>query len=312
MSAITARGLAARLRDRAGGSAGRRGPLTVGGLLATVARALLWLAIGVLLVRGIAGTVAAERRAPLPSGGHRAAAVWPDDAARAFAVQFTSAYLTSPPRDEPGIHSAALEAFAPPELAAQIAPRFDAGGAAEAVRTATVAHAVGLDDRHALMTVAATVASGRNRLRRVVVTVPIARDEAGGLAVDDLPSFSSAPARATVGAPEAGPLLGDERAAIEDVLRPFLRDYLAGDTAGLAYLVPPGARIAAAAGSRELLDLTSITTTEPATRAGRVVLVGVQARDARSRATYALRYRLRLVKRERWYVAEVNGAHGAG
>jgi Conjugative transposon protein TcpC len=178
------------------------------------------------------------------------------------------------------------------------------------VCTATVASSVRLDDRHALATVAAMVASGRAGLRRVVVTVPIARDDTGGLAVDDLPSFSSAPARATIGAAQAGLLFGDERAAIEGVLRPFLRAYLAGDTAGLAYLVPPGARIAAAAGRWELLDLTSMTA-GPTTPAGRVVLVGVQARDARTGATYALRYRVRLVKRERWYVAQVNG-QGAG
>jgi hypothetical protein len=36
-------------------------------------------------------------------------------------------------------------------------------------------------------------------------------------------------------------LFGADRAAIVAVLRPFLRAYLAGDGAGLAYLVPPGA-----------------------------------------------------------------------
>ena len=39
----------------------------------------------------------------------------------------------------------------------------------------------------------------------------------------------------------------------------------------------------------------------------RVVLVRVQARDALSRAVYALRYRVALVRRDRWYVAEING-----
>jgi hypothetical protein len=137
--------------------------------------------------------------------------------------------------------------------------------------------------------------------------VPIAGDGRGGLVVDDLPSFSSAPARAQVDTPEREPLSGAEGSGIAAVLRPFLRAYLAGDSAGLAYLVPPGARIAAAAGRWELLDLTSVSAAGPATRAGRVVLATVQARDKSSRATYTLRYRVRLVRRDRWYVAAVNG-----
>ena len=90
------------------------------------------------------------------------------------------------------------------------------------------------------------------------------------------------------------------------VLRPFLRAYLSGDGAGLAYLVPPGTRIAPTAGHWELIDLTALGAAGPATRAGRLVLATVRARDTDARATYALRYRVRLVRRDRWYVAAVN------
>ena len=38
----------------------------------------------------------------------------------------------------------------------------------------------------------------------------------------------------------------------------------------------------------------------------RSVLATVRARDVQSRAVYALRYRVRLVRRDRWYVAAVN------
>jgi hypothetical protein len=37
-----------------------------------------------------------------------------------------------------------------------------------------------------------------------------------------------------------------------------------------------------------------------------VVLATVHARDVASRALYMLRYRIRLVRRDRWYVAELN------
>ena len=129
--------------------------------------------------------------------------------------------------------------------------------------------------------------------------------------VYDLPSFAAAPRRAVVEMPGHEPLLGPDRDPIADVVTRFLRAYLAGDTAGLDYLVPPDARITAAAGRLELLNVASVGVAG-SRRDGRLVLATVQARDTGSAATYALRYRLWLVKRERWYVAEVNGAPGPG
>jgi hypothetical protein len=163
-----------------------------------------------------------------------------------------------------------------------------------------------VDEQHALVTVAAAVDGGPAPRR--FVTVPIARDHSGGLVVDDLPSFVSGPPRAATDSPELEPLFGSDRAAIVDVLTPFMRAYLAGDSAALTYLVPSGMHVAAAAGRWELIDLTSVASAGPAIRAGRTVLVAVQARDMGSRASYALRYRVRLVRRDRWYVAAVNGA----
>jgi hypothetical protein len=278
---------------------------TVAELLARFGRALLWLVLVVVLVRGVAGTFATER--PVAAARVTRAAVtpaWPDDAARAFAVEFANAYLTHSPTDEPGAYAARLEAFASPVLAAELAPRFGDRETREAVRSATVAGVARLDDEHALVTVAATLVGP---VTRRVVTLPIARDRRGGLVIDDLPSFGSALPRAAADASELEPLLGAERVAIVAVLTPFMRAYLVGDSAALPYLVPPGTRIAAAAGRFELIDLTSVSAAGPATRAGRTVLVAVQVRDVRSRATYALRYRVRLVRRDRWYVAELNG-----
>jgi Conjugative transposon protein TcpC len=171
-----------------------------------------------------------------------------------------------------------------------------------------VAGGVRLDDRHALITVAATLSAPEQERR--LLTVPVARDAGRGLVVYDLPSFAPAPGRATVAAPEGEPVLGSEREAISEVLVPFLRAYLAGDSKGLAYLVPAGTQITAAAGRWELIDLTSLSGLGPATDAGRVVLATVQARDERLSITYSLRYRVRLVRRDRWYVAGVNDGQG--
>jgi hypothetical protein len=167
-----------------------------------------------------------------------------------------------------------------------------------------------VDARHALITVAATLATG-GQLGTRWLTVPVARDQAGGVVVDDLPSFAAGPARARVAAREDEPLMGADRGPIADVLTRFLRGYLAGDSGALDYLTAPGTRIAAASARLELLSLTSVLRSGAADRGRRSVLVTVHARDLGSRALYMLRYRIALVRRDRWYVATLN-EEGAG
>ena len=97
-----------------------------------------------------------------------------------------------------------------------------------------------------------------------------------------------------------------ERAAITAVVGRFLRAYVTGDRPGLSYLVPAGTQVAAVTGGFELLDVRSLATVGPATGPSRRVLATVDVRDRASRTVLALRYRLRLVRRDRWYVAGVN------
>jgi hypothetical protein len=271
-------------------------------LLSRLGRALLWLAVAVVLVRGLAGIVETESR---PAGARivRPAPVWPDEAARAFAVEFAAAYLTVDPRGEIDAR-AALSALAAPELVDALLPTLDGDAARQDVVSATVAGAARLDERRALITVAARVRGERPRTVRV--TVPVARDQHGGLVVYDLPSLAPAAGRADAGPTAGTPILGNGRAAIGDVLTRFLRAYVSGDRAGLAYLVPAGTRIAATSGGFELLDLGSLTTLGVTTGRDRLVLATVRVRDRASRATYALRYRVWLVRRDRWYVAAIN------
>jgi hypothetical protein len=300
---------ALRENVRATGSLSLRTPRE---LLARGARVALWLAIGLLLIRGLGATLAPHdtqrtSHAARPTG----AAAWPDDAAAALAVEFATAYLTHVPGEDPTAVAQRLAALASSDLGGELAPRFDQDAPAQAVRSATAANAVAVDRRHALITVAATVTTdGQLTTRRL--TVPIARDDTGGLVVDDLPSFAAAPRRAATAPREAEPLMGAHRGAIEDVLSRFFDAYLAGDTGGLAYLVAPGVRIAAAAGRLDLLSLPSVSTVGAQADRRREVLVTAYARDRVSRALYVLRYRVRLVRRDRWYVAELNGPGRGG
>jgi hypothetical protein len=85
------------------------------------------------------------------------------------------------------------------------------------------------------------------RVSARLLTVPVARDDAGSLVVYDLPSFAPPSRCAAAARPESQPVASADRAEIEDVLARFFRAYLAGATDDLTYLVPPGARIGAAA-----------------------------------------------------------------
>jgi hypothetical protein len=268
----------------------------------------LWLLVVVLLLRGLASVLESREPTPAVQAPRAAPASWPDDDARAFAADFARAYLSYTPR-QPDASARAVQAFAAPELASSIAPVYGGRAPAQAVGSVLVARTARLDARHALVTVAASVegAPGTRYL-----TVPVARDEAGGLVVSDLPSFAAGPARASLEQPATEPLPVSERAAITPVVSRFLRAYLAGDASGLEYLVPAGVRIDAPAHGQELVDIGELAAAGPGSGRERLVLAAVRARDAVSGGVFSLRYRLRLVRRDRWYVAAVNNASRRG
>lgn len=285
-------------------SGGSRRPVSVRTMLARAGRVVLWLGVLLLVARGVA-SVAAREKEPT-SARVRAVAEWPDEAVRAWAVEFATAYLTLDPRDPVG-RRAALEALATPEVAGTSAA-IDAEGGRQTVVSATVERATRVDDSHALVTVAARM--GGAPVRTVRLTVPMARDMLGGLVVDDLPALGGQPGRAEVSSASGEPMLGAERAAIGDVVTRFLRAFVAGDRAGLVYLAPPGVAVQASAGGFELLEVGSVASIGPEAGRVRVVLVSVRVRDRVSRTVLALRYRVGLVQRDRWYVAAVNDPAG--
>ncbi len=276
---------------------------TPGALLKRLGRVLLWALVVVLLLRGLVAVLAPREPVTVVPSTRPASPAWPDDEARAFVADFARAYLSYSPRD-PEAYVRGLQAFAAPELAGSIAPEFAEDAGRQAVSGVTVARTMELDDQHALVTVAVTV-TGKTVGTRYLA-VPVARDERGGLVVSDLPSFAAAPARASLDTATVEPLANAERAGIEDVLSRFLGAYLAGDARELEYLVPAGVRIGALGQRHELLDVVSLSQAAPPVGREREVLATVRARDVATRAVYPLRYRLRLERQDRWYVAAVN------
>ena len=275
---------------------------TPGGFLKRLGRAVLWMLVVVLLLRGTASVLEPRRPAPAVQEPRTTSVPWPDDDARAFAADFARAYLTYSPKD-PDASARAVRSFAAPGLGDSIAPEYDGEAPRQAVASVTVARIARLDARHALVTVAVAV---EDATEMRYLTVPVARDAAGGLVVSDLPSFAAAPARASVEDAVTDPLPVSERPAIEPVVSRFLRAYLAGDASGLEYLVPAGVRIAAPSLRHQLVDVVDLALAAPVSGRERLVLASVRARDAATGAVFSLRYQLRLVRQDRWYVAAVN------
>ena len=74
--------------------------------------------------------------------------------------------------------------------------------------------------------------------------------------------------------------------------------------------MPAGGRIGALGRKHGLVDATSLALLAVPKGRVRDVLATVRARDAVTGATYGLRYRLRLVREDRWYVAAINENEG--
>jgi len=255
----------------------------------------LWIAVGIVLIRGV-GSIVSEP-ATTPGGAAVEAGGFPDDEARAFAVRFASAYLDPPPGGLAGYLADGLS-----DTAAVTPPR----GPGAKVAWATVAREASLGDSRALITVAVLTDDGTSRY----VTVPVARDERGGLVVSALPSFSPPPPRAALrGGEDVEPLTGPGAEAVGDLTERFLRAYLSGgDSDALAYLVTPGAAVAPMPGGLAVVSFDGadqIAATATARR--QTVLASVTVRDRETGAVYPLGYRLEVVKRDRWHVAEVAG-----
>lgn len=286
---------------------GVRAPVsgTPGGLAKRLGRAVLWLLVVVLLLRGLASVMEPSTPATVAAAPKPVMVAWPDDATGAFAADFARAYLTYSPKD-PDASADAVRAFVVPELASSVVPAYAEDAQRRVVGSVSVARVARVDDSHALVTVAASATGGTRYL-----TVPVARDDRGGLVVSDLPSLTAPPARASVPTTSLESVPSSERGAIEDVVARFMSDYLAGDAGALSYYTPSGVRIDALGQAHELVDVVSLALLAPAQGRVREVLATVRAKDG-SGVTYGLRYRLRLVREDRWLVAAVNQTKKAG
>jgi hypothetical protein len=260
----------------------------------------MWIAVAIVFVRGL-GAIASEPTDTVADrAAQTAAAGFPDDEARAFAVRFVSAYLDPSPRGE----VADFFADGLSDRAAVVSPRSPGAG----VAWATVAREVRLGGSRALITVASLTEDGGERY----LTVPVARDGHGGLAVYAPPSFVPPPPRASLDGDDISPLTGPGAEAIGDLAARFVRAYVAGaGRASLAYLLLPGIRLVPMPPGLRVVSVDALDQAT-ATQAGhRSVVVSVRVRETDTGTVYPLAYRLDVERRDRWYVAAVAGGPGA-
>ena len=259
-------------------------------LVRAAGRLALWALVALIFVRGIASIVAEPRdHVTAPPSAREG---FPNQEARALAVRFARAYLTG--------RSAALRRFLAESMPRDLVIDVPRGATVAAVGIAAET-AVSRD--RALITVACEI--GDHGVVRYL-SVPVARDTARGLAVYALPAFVAGPRPARIDTDEPAPLSGPDAAAIRTLVERFLRAYVSG-TGDLAYLSAPRARLHPLAPGLRLADIDAVGQTEAAP-ARRAILVAATLQDAAVGTRYGVAYRLELIRRERWYVAQISGA----
>lgn len=269
-------------------------------------RALLWLALLLLLVRGAIALVSPTAQVVAPASFERPEPAFPDDEARAFALGFARTFLTFAPGREEEQARVLADYLAPGvDDNAGLVPPQRGQGEAQAVVDTTVARVHPLGPDAALVTVAAVLAP---TARTIYLSIPVARDAAGRLAVFDAPAPAPPPGRSFVpvrrGAEYLGGAQGD---AVTALLRRFFPAYLAGPPGELAYFLQAGVRLRAVGGTWTEVDLAGLELAGRPRPGALALLVTVRARDEATGALFLFRYRTLVVRDGRWYVASVNG-----
>ncbi len=279
-------------------------------VLRTVGRVLLWGFVLLVFVRGVGDIMRGdpERAGHAQAGPGGAALSFPDDEARAFALQFARAYLTFTPR-HPEYHEISVRPYLAQDLREDAALELPTRGPSQTVTSAAVARAQPAGRDRALVTVAATVLNRTITTR--YLTVPVARDSHGGLVVFDYPSFSSPPPEGAVSSdPPAA--LSSGSAEIQDLLRRFFAAYLDAQSIDqLSYFLTRTANVTALAQRYQLREIVSFAQLGEGEGPHRTVLVTLRARDPDTSVSYTLRYRVELVRQDRWYVNEIEGGANA-
>ena len=265
---------------------------SVGSVLRAVGRLGLWALVGLLLLRGVSG-VLTEPQQNGSSAADRSSATHP--ATAAFAVRFARAYLTD----------ASPQALAPYLAPGISTPAPGGTGTVAQVEQAEVAAVRDLGDRQAIVTVACELDDART----LYLAVPIVREDAAEVAALGVPAIVAGPAGVGASVEAPRPVAGPDAEAIVGFVRRFLPAYMsAASPDDLSYLLAPDATVTPPGGDFEVVAVASVKQIGSGEGARRTVVAAARVRDTASGAVFPLAYRLRLVRQDRWYVEQVEGA----
>lgn len=255
-------------------------------------RLVIWVAIGLLLVRGVAATFAAPQKTTATPAVARG-----EEVVAATAERFARLYLEDP---DPRVLQPYLAAGA--EIGAGRPPSVDGPEVAQA----DVVDTTDVGDGRVVVTVSCELRDSRT----LYLTVPIVRHGSGEAAVLGAPSIVAMPAPAGVDPESPRPIAGSEAGAISELVEKFLPAYLSSaDSRELSYLLTPGAEIIPLGGQVELVRVGDVQQLGGGEGPRRDLLVSARVKEPVRGATYPLAYRLEILRRGgRWYVSTVEGA----
>lgn len=301
-------------------------------LVRTAGRVILWLFIALVIVRGLGAIFGSDKPAPATRATTPAEQRFPDQEARTFAGQFAKSYLSFRPGGEES-YAARIAPYLASSVRDSATLQLAERGASQGATDVSVARVQTVGDAQALVTVAVNVTritpgrtirvgKGTRRRTRTIPTrqastidylsVPVYRDKRGGLSVYDLPSFTAPPARAADFDSEPSQLQGSstDTGAINDLVRKFLAVYLGGRPDQLNFYTPPATRITPLGRDLTLRRVEQVQQVGDSAGHTRRLLVQALIRDPTTRTVYPMRYRLDVVRRDRWLVRGVDGGGG--
>lgn len=264
--------------------------------LRSVGRVALWAVVVLLLIHGAVSLVGSGRPSAVPAAnGTDSRAAQRSAVVGSFAVRYVRAYLAD---SSPASVAKLTVPGTPIPQGGSVA----AGG--EAVAQAEASTTRDLGNGRAVVTVWCELTSGRV----LYLAVPTIRDGAGGVAALGPPAFVAAPGigRVESEAERSQPIPGADAEELRELAQRFVSSYLSGAGPGdLKYLTAPQSSIGALGGFHAVGSVT-VRQLGPTRPSARTVVASVRAEGEGGRV-FPLAYRLRLVRRDRWYVSAVEG-----
>ena len=211
----------------------------------------VWVLVAVVMLRGIQGIVQGNPKPVVHVNPVVSQATWPNPQADAFAVRFANLYFTI---GKGSRGSAKQIAQISPYLTRALSTQLSNGlGTSNTItpvisktgQQVTYASPSGytmLDSTHALIDVGVSTTTTHGPSQYLAYTIPVVRDNAGGLAVYALPAI--VPAAPRVAAGTTGPNVQPyTNAGAQNVIQRFFTAWTAGDQTQLSYLTVSGTKV---------------------------------------------------------------------